>query len=83
MTNAAMLKEEVTKLFELAAQTKDLRWKRYLLEEGRKLMALQDPIEVEARLANLTFAAQKAMSDAEGAAWLDGFLTALSRGLEA
>lgn len=75
-----MLQEEVTKLFELAAKSKDLRWKRYLLEEGRKLMALQDPVEAEARLANLTFAAEKAMRDEAGKAWLDGFLTALSDG---
>ncbi len=77
------LKEMTTKLFDMAATTTDLRWKRYLLDEGRKLMAMQDPLEAEIHLGNLIEAAERGLRDAEGKAWLNGFLSALStRGLK-
>jgi hypothetical protein len=60
----SLFTELSTHLYEMAAATKNLRHKRYLLEEGRRIAAMQTPEEIAARLAGMAQEVREAFEDA-------------------
>lgn len=74
-----MLQESAAELLEKAKTIPDLRWRRYVLDEARRVMALDDVLESDLRLQNLIVVTEGILKTREGAKWLDGFLSGIQR----